>query len=221
MSKIALSGNPSGTGTFTIASPNSNTDRTVNLPDAGGDMVLTTATQTLTNKSIAATQLTGTIAAARLPAGSVIQVVSVTKTDAFSTTSSSFVDVTGFAATITPSSATSKILVMVSANAGANPSGVAEFRLLRGNSEILLADSAGSRSRTSFTFYQGSGNNGSAGVGTNFLDSPNTTSATTYKITMRSNTDGQIVAVNRTQLDSDGASTSRATSTITLMEIAA
>jgi hypothetical protein len=52
MSKIALSGNPSGTGTFTIASPNSNTDRTVNLPDAGGDMVLTTATQTLTNKTI-------------------------------------------------------------------------------------------------------------------------------------------------------------------------
>jgi hypothetical protein len=36
LSKIALSGNPSGTGTFTIASPNSNTDRTLNLPDAGG-----------------------------------------------------------------------------------------------------------------------------------------------------------------------------------------
>jgi hypothetical protein len=36
MSKIALSGNASGTGTFTIASPNSNTDRTLNLPDAGG-----------------------------------------------------------------------------------------------------------------------------------------------------------------------------------------
>jgi hypothetical protein len=36
MSKIALSGNASGTGTFTIASPNSNSDRTLNLPDAGG-----------------------------------------------------------------------------------------------------------------------------------------------------------------------------------------
>jgi len=155
------------------------------------------------------------------PAGTVIQVVSATKTDAFSTQSSSFVDVTGFAATITPSSATSKILVVVSASAGANPSGVAEFRLLRGSTEILLADSASSRSRTSFTFYNGSGDNGSAGVGTNFLDSPNTTSATTYKITMRSNTGGQTVAVNRTQLDTDGAGTNRATSTITLMEIAA
>lgn len=36
MSKVALSGNASGTGTFTIASPNSNTDRTLNLPDATG-----------------------------------------------------------------------------------------------------------------------------------------------------------------------------------------
>ena len=38
MSKIALSGNASGTGTFTIASPNSSTDRTLNLPDAAGVM---------------------------------------------------------------------------------------------------------------------------------------------------------------------------------------
>jgi hypothetical protein len=66
MSKIALSPNINGTGTFTIASPNSNADRTVNLPDAGGDMVLTTATQTLTNKDIVATQLTGDVAAARI-----------------------------------------------------------------------------------------------------------------------------------------------------------
>jgi len=41
MSKISLSGNPSGTGTFTIASPNSNTNRTLNLPDAAGTIALT------------------------------------------------------------------------------------------------------------------------------------------------------------------------------------
>ena len=38
MSRVSLSGNPSGTGTFTIASPNSNTDRTLNLPDASGTL---------------------------------------------------------------------------------------------------------------------------------------------------------------------------------------
>lgn len=43
MSRITLSGNASGTGNFTIASPNSNTDRTLTLPDASGT-VLTTAT---------------------------------------------------------------------------------------------------------------------------------------------------------------------------------
>jgi hypothetical protein len=51
MSKIALKPNNLGTGTFTIEAPNSNTDRTINLPDDAGDMVLTTATQAFTNKS--------------------------------------------------------------------------------------------------------------------------------------------------------------------------
>jgi hypothetical protein len=36
MSRIAVTGNPLGTGTFTITSPNSNSDRTLNLPDASG-----------------------------------------------------------------------------------------------------------------------------------------------------------------------------------------
>jgi hypothetical protein len=43
MSKVSISGNASGSGVFTIASPNSNTDRTLTLPDATGT-VLTTAT---------------------------------------------------------------------------------------------------------------------------------------------------------------------------------
>jgi hypothetical protein len=38
MSKIALSSNPDGTGVFTIASPNSNSDRTLSLPDTSGEM---------------------------------------------------------------------------------------------------------------------------------------------------------------------------------------
>jgi hypothetical protein len=45
MSKVAISGNASGTGVFTIASPNSNTDRTLSLPDNSG--TLATAESTL------------------------------------------------------------------------------------------------------------------------------------------------------------------------------
>jgi hypothetical protein len=58
MSRITLSGNASGTGNFTLASPNSNTDRTLTLPDATGTVVTDSATQTLTNKTIQGGALT-------------------------------------------------------------------------------------------------------------------------------------------------------------------
>jgi hypothetical protein len=59
MSKIALTPNASGTGTFTIASPNSNTDRTLTLPDEAGT-VLTDVSD------LPAANLTGDVAAARI-----------------------------------------------------------------------------------------------------------------------------------------------------------
>jgi hypothetical protein len=59
MSNVKIEGNASGTGTFTIAAPNSNTDRTFNLPDEAGT-VLTSASD------VAASALTGDIAAARI-----------------------------------------------------------------------------------------------------------------------------------------------------------
>jgi hypothetical protein len=58
LSKIALSGNASGTGTFTIASPDSNTDRTLNLPDAAGTVVVTGTTPALNGITVPASQVT-------------------------------------------------------------------------------------------------------------------------------------------------------------------
>lgn len=52
MSNLTLRGNPAGTGTFTVESPNSNNSRTISLPDATTTLVGTDATQTLTNKTI-------------------------------------------------------------------------------------------------------------------------------------------------------------------------
>ena len=73
-----------------------------------------------TSTSIDATKLSGALPAidgsALTGVGKVLQVVSTSITSAFSTTSGSVVDVTGFNATITPSSTTSKILVIVTAN---------------------------------------------------------------------------------------------------------
>lgn len=62
MSKVALSGNALGSGTLTIAAPNTSTDRTLNLPDASGTVLAGTVgastTNTVTNKI--AVQINGT-----------------------------------------------------------------------------------------------------------------------------------------------------------------
>ena len=70
MSRIALKSNPLGTGTFTIESPDSNNDRTVVLPDGNGSVVLTEATQTLTNKTISgASNTVNNLAASSVASG--------------------------------------------------------------------------------------------------------------------------------------------------------
>jgi hypothetical protein len=58
MTKIAITPNPNGSGTFTIAAPNSNTDRTLTLPDAAGE-VLTDASD-IEAQVKTATNATGT-----------------------------------------------------------------------------------------------------------------------------------------------------------------
>jgi hypothetical protein len=152
------------------------------------------------------------IAKASMPAGTVLQVVSSTLTTY--TTSTSSTDVTvGLSATITPTSATSKILVMYSLHGGSTNSFNAT--IYRGASAICIGTSTATRTSTS-TFIPNS-----AGVGAvstqsqKFLDSPATTSATTYDI--RCSTDTGTFAVNRRSSDTFIS----ATSTITLMEIAA
>lgn len=52
MSKITLSSNPSGTAIYTVASPATNTNRTITLPDSTTTLVGDNATQTLTNKTL-------------------------------------------------------------------------------------------------------------------------------------------------------------------------
>jgi hypothetical protein len=56
MSKVAIEGNASGSGTFTIASPNSNTNRTLTLPDSTGTVVVSGTTPSLNGIAFPATQ---------------------------------------------------------------------------------------------------------------------------------------------------------------------
>jgi len=154
-----------------------------------------------------------------LPTGSVLQVVSTTKTDSFTIFSHSFTDVTGLSASITPSSTSSKILILLSLTiAGQDTVSGAGYQLVRGSTPICIGDSAGSRLQiTGMTPYIASTNSAST-LTASFLDSPSTTSATTYKVQVGKSVN---IYVNRTEANTDGANIyqARTASTITVMEI--
>tara|TARA_R110000803_G_scaffold196860_1_gene260297 strand:- start:317 stop:811 length:495 start_codon:yes stop_codon:yes gene_type:complete len=158
------------------------------------------------------------IADGGMPAGAMLQVVQTVKTDTFSSNpSSSFVDITGMSVAITPSSSSSKILVQINlVGGGLTAVNEAKFRLVRGSTVIYAGASAGNRTVGYGAFIA----DDAASTGTStgmFLDSPSSTSATTYKVQVFSN---NTVYINRTSSDSDDANRFRGASTITVMEIA-
>ena len=166
------------------------------------------------------TNCTG-VARAALPAGCVLQVVSTTKTDTFSTTSTSPVDVTGLSVSITPSSATRKIFVTGSVCYGTSTADyLMGFLLVRNSTSICIADAAGSRSRWTFGSQGFTSLDTSAFSPINFLDSPATTSAITYKIQAQAESPRTLWINRGAESDGDTAVTGRFTSTITVMEIA-
>ena len=162
----------------------------------------------------------GTLPKTRLPAGSVLQVVSNTKTDTFSTTSTSYVDITGLSVSITPISATSKIFITVDLGCSAASGTRTEFQLVRNSTAIGIGDDAGSRTRGNAAVNP-AGPAGMVNAGFSYLDSPATTSATTYKVQIAFIDNSGTTYINRTVNDEDAASRSRTSSTITVMEIAA
>jgi hypothetical protein len=171
--------------------------------------------------AIAGSKLTG--------AGKVLQVVSTTKTDTFSTTSTSFVDVTGLSTSITPSATSSKILVSISVShsmTDTHNTGML-LRLLRGATVIAGGTSAGSRPSALMRYNCATSSGGayvihySTNVATiTYLDSPSTTASTTYKVDTRVN-GSSTMYINRTGFDGDSTNYPRTASTITLTEIGA
>jgi len=157
-------------------------------------------------------------------AGKLKQVIQTVKSDTFTSTSTSFVDITGLSVSITPTSASSKILVsfsVVGASSATTSDSIASIRLMRDSTAISVGDAANLRQRSTGGISTRETNATtinftSAGE---FLDSPATTSATTYKI--QGITGAVTFYINRTQGDADAASSYRTVSTITVMEIGA
>jgi len=155
--------------------------------------------------------------------GGIIQMKQTVKTDAFSTTSTSAVDVTGLSVSITPTSTSSKILVTYDVKASCENVQMSFF-LLRDSTNIYRGDQVGSnRTRTSSVIGgipdPSEANRTPQQMHVMFIDSPATTSAITYKIQCQLNTgDGY---VNRARDDTDNVYRTRTASSITVMEVSA
>ena len=153
----------SGGGSVSFQAPSSTgDDRIITLPTTADGTVLTT-----TNPK----------------AGNIIQVVSTTKTDTFSSNSDSFTDLTGLSVTITPTSTSSKILFIASLCYGCSADSYASGRLVRDSTPLGVAPAAGSRTVCGFPMQMNqNASNKIYSLSYQYLDSPNTTSATTYKL---------------------------------------
>jgi hypothetical protein len=185
MANLILNGSTSGS--VTLSSPAVSGTTTLTLPTTSGT-VLTSGTNT------------------NFPTGSVVQVVQGTYSTQTTTTSSTFSD-TGLTASITPSSSSNKILILVS-HAGClkfSTNTTIGMKIVRNSTDIHNFGG-----RTGLT--DGTVANEVGTMATIYLDSPATTSSTTYKTQYNSN------ANTGTTLLQDSTS-GTVVSTITLMEI--
>jgi len=200
MSQIKLK--HSGGNSVIIAAPDSNpaSDRTLKLPSNADGTVLTT-----TNPK----------------SGNIIQVVSTTKTDAFSTTSTSYTDITGLSINITPSSSSNKVLVDFVIACGNNASTQNRFQLVRqvSSSDTVINPSAMDSSTAMFAVEAEDNNNNysRAQVIYRFLDSPSTTSQVNYRLRTLMFSSSYTQYVNRAAFSTNTIGSS----TLTAQEVAA
>lgn len=170
------------------------------IVDAKGDLIAATAADTVARLAVGtngqvlqadSTTATGLKWATPAAGGKLLQVVSATTTTSTSVTSTSYADITGITASITPSATTSKILVMFYSEYYGNCSNddklpQAYFRILRGATD-LFAGSDGRVLNMESSATGGNQRNFTNSFANFYLDSPSTTSAITYKYQSRLN----------------------------------
>jgi hypothetical protein len=147
-----------------------------------------------------------------LPSGTVLQVKFLSFEDLLLRTGTNYADIPSFSLSITPSSASNKILVTVQLAHAHTGSNTILYRLVRGSTTIAENPNIGSAD--SFINHYAGGNAGFYHANRPFLDSPATTSATTYKLQWR--VDAATGYLNRHV----GNTNYGGTSSMTLMEIA-
>jgi hypothetical protein len=154
--------------------------------------------------------------------GGILQVVQATKTDTFTTTSTSFTTVTGLTVSITPKSTSSRIIVLAQIAYGLNNgASYGHFKVTRGGTDIYVGNASSNRVRTVFGGYSQSNQNVNLlSDSIMFVDSPASVASLTYQVETRRGADSATVHVNRSVGDSDDANSARGASSITVMEVA-
>jgi hypothetical protein len=156
--------------------------------------------------------------------GKLLQVVQTFKTDTatISVTTSANQDITGMSVTITPSSASNKILIFAQVSLSQVTADISGIALVRGSTEIGVGDANGNRNRNTSGFWTGGGTNELVTVPVIYLDSPATTSATTYKLQITKATGAtRTYYLNRNARYTDFGYDGTYMSSIIAMEIAA
>ncbi len=168
--------------------------------------------------SNALTGITTRMADAAMSAGSIVQIVqTVVSTHSFSTTSTSKTDISGMSVAITPSSANNKVLISTNLNYGGTHYSYYGF-LLRGSTELAIPSSGYNPCSFAICSLTTSGSNWELhDRDFMYLDSPSTTSATTYKLQIQCQSGGTWY-LNRT--GRNGSTDCVCSSSITAMEVA-
>ena len=194
----------SGGGSVSLQGPSSSSnDRVFTLPDTADATLLTT------NSTV----------------GKIHKLISTTKTDVFSTQSTSMVDVTGMTLSITPASSSNKIFISTTVCIGHDSGAYPAFNLLRDSTHIAVP--------TGYAVMGGSARNTSFGpigaldsykldvITFNFLDEPGDTNTHTYKLQISNGQSNKNTQLNK-PISFDNAYTypANGVSTFTLMEVA-
>lgn len=154
--------------------------------------------------------------------GTPLQTLSVTKSDVFTSTATTFTDITGLTITITPSSNTSKFLIIATMMAGVTPLNIlTAYRLVRDSTPIGVGNAATNYYQATVGGLRNSYDTNSAFVvPLHHLDSPATTNPITYKI--QGYAEGGTWRINAQGADAANSIWStRGISTFTVMEIQA
>ena len=156
--------------------------------------------------------------------GKILQVVQAVKTDTASSNTATFADLSGLSVSITPASTSNKILVSCNIHVSGRQDSFQAFKVFRDSTAIGLG-TAGSNSQTNASFGTQAINTGSAQYGLRtgnfeFLDTPSSTSALTYKIQWASVYQSYTSYINRPYSVNDQTFNIYASSSITVYEVA-